>query len=106
MKLEELKEKYNMSHPTLLKNIHMILGKFGVKDYRQAKRFLNRKEFLSDIKKGILAKEIMKKHKTNNRGFSRMIREYLGCYGFTTYFEAKKFLKNKNIEDVLKYAKK
>jgi len=101
MSLQELIDKYNMSHPTLLKNIQMLLGKFGVKDYRQAKRFLNKREFLLDIRNGILAKEIRKKHKTNNRGFSRMIREYLGCYGITTYVEAKKFLKNKKLGEIL-----
>jgi len=97
MKLQELIEKYNMSHPTLLKNIRKILGKFGVKDYRQARRYLNKKEFFLDIKQGMLAKEIRKKHKTNNQGFSRMIREYLGCYGITTYTEAKEFLKSKKL---------
>lgn len=106
MKLQELKEKYNMSHSTLLKNIRMILGKYGVKDYRQAKRFLNRKEFLLDIKRGMLAKKIRKKHKTNNRGFSRMIREYIGCYSIMTYNDAKEFLKDKKLEEILKNVEK
>jgi len=98
MTIEELMENYTMSHPTLLKNIRMLLGKFGVKDYRQARRFLNKKEFLLDIKNGMLAKEMRKKYKTNNRGFSLMIREYLGCYGITTYPEAKEFLQDKGMD--------
>jgi len=102
MKLQELTIKYSMSHPTILRNIRMILGKYGVKDYRQARRYLNKKEFLIDIKNGMLAKEIMRKHKTNNRGFSRMIREYLGCYGLSNYRDAKEFLEDKNIEEILR----
>ena len=98
--IEELMENYTMSHPTLLKNIRMFLGKFGVQNYRQAKRFLNKKEFLLDIKNGMLAKEMMKKYKTNNRGYSQMIREYLGCYNITTYLEARKFLKDKEMDKI------
>ena len=106
MKLQELMEKYEMAHTCLLKNIRIILGKYGVKDYRQARRFLNRKEFLTDIKSGMLAKEIMKKHKTNDRGLKKLIQNYLGSYGISHYIKAKEFLKDKEIETLLRNAEK
>ncbi len=77
-----------------------MLGKYGVKDYRGAKRFLNKREFLLDIDRFFTVKEFSKKYKTDNRGVSRMIREYLCCYGITNIKEARIFLQSKDIDSL------
>lgn len=100
--LDELMKKYKLGHRAVLRNIRDLLGQYGVKDYRQARRYLNKEELLKDIKSGMLAKELRKKHKTDDRGLTRMIQDYLGCYRVRNYREAKKFLKNKDFDKILK----
>ena len=40
----ELEDEYHMSRPTLNKRIHEILGKYNVKNYKEAKRYLKDKD--------------------------------------------------------------
>ena len=67
---------------------------------KKKKKIIDKKQFLNDIlnKK---KKEIISIYKMGGATINRRINELLGRYGIKNYGEAKKFLKNKNITEIL-----
>ena len=61
------------------------------------KEIQDRRTFLRELKNGILKKDLMKKYKMSKNTINMRIYEILGKYGVTNYREARKFLKNKEI---------
>ena len=131
MKKEDLNTKYDMDGKSINKRIEEMLGNHGVKNFSQAKEFLNNKnldkilhdinerlsnqsqnflrkkeisnkrEFLEDIKK-MKSKEIEKKYDMNRSTVNKRIREMLGEHGVKNYTEARNYLEDKNLDEVVK----
>ena len=62
----------------------------------------NIKKFLSDLKKGMLRKDMAQKYNLAGRIINRKIKEMIGYLGVNNYREFCKYLKYKNINEVLK----
>ena len=131
IKSKEIEEKYDMRRTTVNKRIGEMLGEYGVKNYTEAKKYLedknldevvkginerlnnqsqkfegkttisNKREFLEDIQK-LQKNEIDIKYKMDPKTVNNKIKEMLGQHGVKNYTDAKKYLKDKKIEDVLK----
>ncbi|MFX1478114.1 MAG: GIY-YIG nuclease family protein [Promethearchaeota archaeon] len=131
MKSKEIEEKYNMNRATINKRIHEMLGEHRVKNYTEARKYVSDKK-LDDVVKDIsdrMSDETKKyKHKTlisDKREFlevivtmqkneidekyvmtgktvNNKIREILGDYGVMNYSDAREFLKDKDLDEVLK----
>ena len=69
------------------------------------KEISNMKEFLTDIKNKILKKDLEKKNNITGPTINRKIKEILGPNGPKNYREAKQFLKDRDIDNILKILK-
>ncbi len=131
MKKKEINVKYDMTGKSINKRIEEILGHHGVKNYSEAKKYLkdkdlddlvkdinerlndrsqesnlkkeisNKREFLEDIL-NMKSKDIVQKYNMNRATVNLRIREMLGEHGVKNYTEAKEYLKEKNLDDVVK----
>ena len=68
-----------------------------MKDYEE-----KYEEFLNDIKYSDNAKELWEKYDMTCKTFNSRIYEILESFGKSNYRSAKKFLQNKNIDEILK----
>ncbi|MHA1452121.1 MAG: hypothetical protein ACTSRD_04595, partial [Promethearchaeota archaeon] len=130
MKRTDLAQKYNMSEVTTNKKIQDMLGHHGVHTYSEARRYLenknpkevlkdineklsnkseryqrtkeitDKKRFLQDIQK-LKKSEIDYKYDMDGKTINRKIGRLFGDTGVKTYSEAKKYLKDKKIDEVL-----
>ena len=66
------------------------------------KEIENKKEFLNDIKNKMPVKELTEKYAISYPTVNERIKEYLGDYGVRNSTGAREYLKDKEIEDVLK----
>lgn len=128
---KEIEQKYDMGKTTVNKRIREMLGDHGVKNYTEAKTYLanknldevvkelnkrlsdqfekyegktiisNKREFLEDIQK-LQKNEIDYKYGMDAKTVNNKIKEMLGEHGIKNYTGAKEYLKDKNVEDVLK----
>lgn len=69
------------------------------------KEISNMKEFLTDIKNKILKKDLEKKYNISGPTINSIIKEILGPNGPKNYREAKQFLKDRDIDNILKILK-
>ncbi|MFX1575281.1 MAG: hypothetical protein ACFFB0_21305 [Promethearchaeota archaeon] len=51
-----------------------------------------KKIVLTDIKKGMLLKELIQKYSASNRAINRKLRHWVGAYGVCNYRDAKRHL--------------
>ena len=65
------------------------------------KKIEDKKQFLKDIK-GMMKKEIDKKYEMSKKTTNRRIKEMLGHRGVNNYSQAKAFLKDKNVDNIVK----
>jgi len=128
---KDINAKYNMDGKSINKRIAEMLGHHGVNNFSQAKKFLenknlkdvlkdinkwqkdhhqkteikkeisNKREFLKDIQ-NMQGKEIAQKYDMNRSTINKRIQEMLGEHGIHNYADAKKYLENKNLNEVLK----
>ena len=131
MKKKDLNTKYEMDGKCINRRIEEMLGHHGIKNFSQAKKYLedknlnevlkdvneklnnqsqkfvgkkeisNKKEFLHDIQNK-LSKEIEQKYDMGRTTVNKRIREMLGDHGVKNYTEAKTYLANKNLDEVVK----
>ncbi len=131
MKKKDLNAKYDMDGKCINKRIEEMLGHHGIKNFSQAKKYLedknlndvlkdvnerlntqsqkfagkkevsNKKEFLEDIQ-NMLSKDIEKKYEMNRSTVNKRIREMLGDHGVKNYTEANNYLANKSLDEVVK----
>jgi len=131
MQRKDIDHKYDMNRSTVNKRIREMLGDYGVKNYTEAKKYLegknldkvakeinerlsnqsqkfegksiisNKREFLNDIK-NLQKNEIDHKYGMAAKTVTNKIKEMLGEHGVKNYTEAKEYLKDKNVEDVMK----
>ncbi|MHA2399010.1 MAG: hypothetical protein ACXADU_08990 [Promethearchaeota archaeon] len=131
MQLKDIAQKYNMNESTVNKRIKDMLGEYGVKNYTEAREYLvdknhaeivaeinermsdqtqkyNRKteisdkhQFLEDIQ-NLKKNELDHKYGMDAKTVNNKIKEMLGEHGVENYTDAREFLKNKNIDDVVK----
>jgi len=66
------------------------------------KEITNKKEFLNDLKNQMQLKDMVQKYKMSDTTVNKKIKEMLGVYGIKNSTGAKEYLKDKNIDDVLK----
>ena len=66
------------------------------------KEITNKKEFLSDIKNKMQLKDMAQKYKMSGNTVNEKIKEMLGAHGVKNYTGAKKYLKDKDINNILK----
>ncbi len=75
----------------------------AMKENRNAyKAMENKKEFLNDIKNKMPLKELTEKYGISYPTVNERIKEYLGDYGVRNSTGAREYLKDKEVEDVLK----
>lgn len=126
-----LNKKYDMDGKCINDRIEEMLGHHGIKNFSQAKKYLenknldnvlkdinekldnqtqkivgkkeisNKREFLTDIQK-LQKNEIDHKYRMDAKTANKKIEEILGDRGIKNYTEAKEFLKDKEVDDVLK----
>ena len=131
MQKKDLNKKHDMDGKCINKRIEEMLGHKGVKNFSQAKKYLenknlnevakeineklsnqsqeyegkkeisNKKEFLEDIQ-NMQSKEIAQKYDMHRSTISKRIQEMLGAHGVKNYTEAKKYLEDKNLDEVAK----
>jgi len=131
MQGKEIAQKYDMNRSTINKRIQEMLGEHGVHNYTEAKKYLenkdlkkvlndinerfskqaeryqgttditDKKQFLQDIQT-MQKNEINYKYDMDAKTINQKIREMLGEHGIKNYTEAKEYLKDKNVDDVLK----
>ncbi|MFX1297420.1 MAG: GIY-YIG nuclease family protein [Promethearchaeota archaeon] len=131
MKKKDLNEKHDMDGKCINKRIREMLGHRGVNNFSQAKKYLenknledvlkdinerqnnqsqqferkkvisNKREFLEDIQ-NIKSKEIEQKYDMNRSTVNKRIQEMLGHRGVNNYAQAKTYLEDKNLDEVLK----
>ena len=131
MQRKDIDHKYDMNRSTVNKRIQEMLGDHGVKNYTEAKKYLegknldevvkdinerlsdqshitegttiieNKQEFLKDIQE-LQKNEIDHKYGMDAKTVNNKIKEMLGEKGVNNYTEAKEYLKDKNVEDVAK----
>jgi len=131
MKKKDLNEKHDMDGKCINKRIKEMLGHHGINNFSQAKKYLenknlddvlkdinerqnaqpqkfegkkeitNKREFLEDIQ-NIKSKEIEQKYDMNRSTVNRRIQEMLGHRGVNNYAQAKTYLEEKNLDEVLK----
>ena len=131
MQSKEIAQKYDMNRSTINKRIQEMLGEHGVHNYTEAKNYLenkdlekvlndinerlskqaeryqgttditDKKQFLQDIQT-MQKNEINYKYDMDAKTINRKIREMLGEHGIRNYTEAKEYLKDKNVDGVLK----
>ncbi|MHA1457690.1 MAG: GIY-YIG nuclease family protein, partial [Promethearchaeota archaeon] len=126
MKKYEMTHKYDMDGKTINRRIDEMLGAVGVKNYNEAKEYLkdkeisevlknvkssetlnygdrtekiDKKEFLRDIK-NMQEKELREKYDMD--ALNRRIKDMLGDLSVNDYHEAREYLKDKDIDDVIK----
>ena len=130
MKKKDINAKYDMDGKCINKRIEEMLGHHGIKNYSEAKKYLEDKN-LDDIEKEVKEREKdvvrnsgVKKEITDNRKFledlknmtnkemtqeynmhgktlNNRIQEMLGEQGVKNYTEAKNYLEQKQIDEVL-----
>jgi len=135
MQRKDIDHKYDMNRSTVNKRIREMLGEHGVKNYTEAKKYLegknldkvakeinerlsnqsqkfegksiisNKREFLEDIQK-LQKNEIDHKYGMAAKTVNNKIKEMLGEHGVKNYTEAKEYLKDKNVEDISKEIEK
>lgn len=131
MQGKEIAQKYYMNRSTINKRIQEMLGEHGVHNYTEAKKYLknkdlkkvlndingrlskqaeryqgttditDKKQFLQDIQT-MQKNEINYKYDMDAKTINQKIREMLGEHGIKNYTEAREYLKDKNIDGVLK----
>ena len=131
MQRKDIDHKYDMNRSTVNKRIREMLGEHGVKNFTEAKNYLqdknldevvkgineklkdqshitegktiisNKKEFLKDIQE-LQKNEIDQKYGMDAKTVNNKIKEMLGDHGVKNYTEAKEYLKDKNLDEVLK----
>jgi len=70
------------------------------KQYR--KEIPDKREFLKDIKEKMLKKDMLQKYDMGKSSFGKRIQEMFGPNGPKNYTELKEYMKNRNVNDVLK----
>ncbi|TFG19025.1 MAG: GIY-YIG nuclease family protein [Promethearchaeota archaeon] len=130
MKNKDLCQKYEIGENTAKRNIQQMLGHHGVHNYTEAKRYLDKKN-LKDVVKDITEKlsnpseryqrtkeiidkkqllqdiqnlkksEIIYKYDMDDKTINRKIETVFGELGVKNYSEAKKYIKDKNIGDII-----
>ncbi|TFG10952.1 MAG: hypothetical protein EU535_07890 [Promethearchaeota archaeon] len=127
MKRKDLCEKYNMDGKGINRRIKEMLGHQDINHFTSAKNYLqdknlaevvddinenmqersgvkkeieNKREFLQDIQ-SMLKKDINEKYGMNASTINNRIREMLGNERVTNYTEAKEYLKDKNLDEVV-----
>lgn len=68
----------------------------------ERKEIPNIQKFLQEIKDGKESRELVKEYKMSRPTINKRIREILGKYNVKNYKEAKAYLKEKNIDSILK----
>ncbi|MFX1570119.1 MAG: hypothetical protein ACFFCV_17315 [Promethearchaeota archaeon] len=131
MKKKDLNEKHDIDGKCMNRRIKEMLGHRGVNNFSQAKKYLegknldevlkdinermrnqpdksgvkkeidNKQEFLKDIQ-NLSNKELAQKYGMNRTTVNKRIREMFGEHGVKNYTEAKEYLKEKNLDDVVK----
>ncbi len=131
MNKKELNKKYDMDGKTTNKRIKEMLGHEGVNNFSEAKKYLenknlndvisdvdermndrledpskkkvitNKQEFLNDIQT-LSSKELSEKYNMNRTTVNRRIREMLKAHGVNNFRDAKEYLKDKNLNDVVR----
>jgi len=131
MKKKDLNKKHDMDGKCINDRIEEMLGHHGIKNFSQAKEYLedknlnevlkdvnerlntqsqkftgkkevsNKKEFLEDIQ-NMQRKDIDRKYEMNRSTINKRIREMLGDHGVKNYTEAKEYLEGKNLDEVVK----
>ena len=131
MQRKDIDTKYNMNRTTVNKRIREMLGEHGVKNYTEAKKYLegknldkvvkdinerlsdqshkyegkteisNKREFLEDIQ-NLQKNEIDMKYGMDAKTVNNKIEEMLGEHGVRNYTGAKEYLQDKNLDDVVK----
>jgi len=131
MKKKDINSKYDMDGKSINKRIEGMLGDHGIKNFSQAKKFLenknlddvvkdieekqdeqsqkfgvkkeisNKREFLEDIQ-NLTSKEIEQKYEMNRSTATKRIREMLGDKGVKNFTDTKEYLKDKDLDDVVK----
>ncbi len=66
------------------------------------KKIEDKREFLNDIKNEVQKKELLEKYEMSGKTMNRRIEEMLGEHGVKNYTGAKEYLKDKDLDDVLK----
>ncbi len=131
LKSKEIAQKYDMNRSTVNKRIQEMLGEHGVKNQTDAKEYLkdkdldevakdinerlndqkekyegktvisNKREFLEDIQ-NIQKNEINQKYGMDAKTINNKIKEVFRGRDVKNYIEAKDYLRDKDINDVLK----
>ena len=131
MSKKDINSKYEMDGKCINRRIKEMLGHRGVKNYSEAKKYLedknldkvlneinerqinqpesgtvkkvisNREDFLKDIQT-MQKKEISQKYDMNDKTVSKRTQEMLGHRGVNNYTQAKAYLEDKNLDEVLK----
>ena len=130
MQKKEINEKYGLNGSTVNKKLSEMLGDRGVHTYTGAKDYLvdkdikevvkdinerlnqnerhkgttniiDKKEFLKDIQ-NMKKYEITHKYDMDGKTINRRIEELLGKLGVKNYTEAKEYLKDKDIDEVIR----
>ncbi|MFX1499882.1 MAG: GIY-YIG nuclease family protein [Promethearchaeota archaeon] len=131
MQLREISQKYNINRSIVNRRILETLGVEGIKNYTELKKYLegknidnvvkninerlgdqlqkyeqgtiisNKREFLEDIQK-LQKNEIDYKYGMDAKTVNYKIEDMLGEYGVKNYTQAKEYLSDKNLDDVIK----
>ncbi|MHA2180991.1 MAG: GIY-YIG nuclease family protein, partial [Promethearchaeota archaeon] len=131
MKKKNINSKYDMDGKSINKRIEGMLGHHGVKNFSQAKKYLenknldkvlndinekldnqthkiagkkeisNTREFLEDIQ-NLKTKEIEQKYNMNRSTVTKRVREMLGDKGVKNFTDTKEYLKDKDLDEVVK----
>jgi len=109
MKVNKILKKYRISSKTLYKRIKETFGQNGLKTVSEVREYLQNKdiiEILNDIKNQMKVSDILKKYKISSSAFYRRIREIFGPNGPKNISEVRKYLQNKDINEILRDIKK
>ncbi len=111
---KEKRKKANKKHSDIMKKKHQDpeyrKNYMKARENPEYKKRLSRalrkeigdiKIFLIDIKSGMLKKELIQKYNMSSKTINRRIKEILGRYGPQNFSEAKKFLEDKDIDEIL-----
>jgi hypothetical protein len=131
---KDVAQKYNLSESTIDRKIREMFGHHGVKNYSEAREYLREKnlddvfkevkqrlsdksrryegksqisdkeQFLKDVN-NMKKNEIVNKYDMDGKTINNRIKEMLGPDGPKNYTELKEYLKEKNVDEVLKEIK-
>ena len=66
------------------------------------KEIENKRDFLSEVKNNMLKKDLLEKYRMGHNALTRRIQEMFGPNGPKNYTELKNYMRDKNVNDVLK----